>query len=1070
MEVSKFAVRHPVYILMGVLVLIVFGLASIMTSNLEFMPNMSLPQVFVVTIYPGASAEEVEKDVIKIMEDDFVTLPNFKSMDSTSSESYGVVKISYQDGVDVYDQIDEVRNRINEMKDDLPDSIQGTPKAIVGGASMLPIMTFTVEYGEDKEGIYDYLENELKPQITKIDGVADFEIIGLEDDEIQVTMRTDDLLAKEISPLQVYQLLDYGKKNMPLGTGEFRDKNTSLRFEADYKDLDTIRNLTVGQQNGTIIRLQDVADVELVNPDPDLVAKKEGKKIVAINITKREDGNTVKINTQIKRVLEQEEQNKHGAVKFNLVADDSRIVLRAIASVVNTGISAIIIAILIIFLVLADVKSTLVIAISLPLSIWFTFVGMKVLGISISLLSTAGIVIALGSIVDGSIVMLEQVNTYYMAKDGDKYRYGVNDSIYRASGNVSMSILGSALTTIVVFLPILRITGIVGQALRDLSIAFILALTGSCISAIVVIPSLLKVFLSEERKEHKKNILDRIMDGLTKAYGSAVRWVLKNRKFIIIMSIIILALSGWAGLQLGLSFIPSADINDFYINVEFPVSYTKEMTESRLDEIEKLVWENVPDTKTTLTVTGKIGSGVQLTTDDNKGYVRVVLTNKEDRSTDIHTYILEMKKIIDARIPDAKASVANGGFDNLIAYISGGGGYGITLTGENMESLYSEAVRLKNYFENDPMVMTVNMDTSFDKYQAIVDTSDDYLSSLGITAYEAGMTSAILFNGVDAGIYTDEHGERNNIRLQSDVTDRPFDENTLSDLKIVSQSGRKVSFDAVSDLKVKNTVSQINHTDRANTISINCTTSTTDTTKINSRFRAYLAENPLQDGITEKAGGMMKLIEDTIPLFARAMAIAVFLVYTIMVYQFERFDQPMLILITIPFCFIGVAIGLLAFGNTINILSALGIVSLIGTAVNNGIILIDRMNMTVGIKQTKVLQERGEIVDADNRPEGRRTLAEDKEILNESIVESCESRLKSILMTSLTTMFGVVPMAIGTGEGAEMYAPMGQAIAGGLLATTVISLFVMPVLYYVLEAGQLKRTYKEKAKARRENA
>lgn len=1064
MEVSKFSVRHPVYVLMAVIVLIVFGLASVLTSNLEFMPNMSLPQIFVITIYPGASAEEVEKDVIKLMEDNFVTLPNFKSMDSSSSESYGVITIKYQDGVDVYDQIDEVRNRIREMMEDLPEGLQGTPQAVVGGASMLPIMTFTVEYGSDRDGLYNYLEDTLKPQITKIDGVADFEIIGLEGNEVEVKMRTEDLLAKEISPLQIYQLLQYGKKNMPLGTGEYRSKSTSIRFEADFSDLDTIRNLTVGEQNGTIIRLQDVADVNLINPEPDLIAKKEGKKIVAINITKREDGNTVKINNAIKEVLEREEANKHGALSFNIVSDDSRIVLRAIASVVNTGISSILIAILIIFVVLADWKSTLIIALSLPLSIWFTFVGMKVMNISISLLSTAGIVIALGSIVDGSIVMLEQVNRYYMEKDDKGYRYSVHESIYKAGDNVSMSILGSALTTIVVFLPILRITGIVGQALRDLSIAFILALTGSCLSAIIVIPCLLRVFLSEERHEHNKNLLDDFMDVLTRAYGAAVRWVLKNRKFIIIMSVTILIVSTWAVMQLGLSFIPSADINDFYINAEFPVSYTKEMTEAKLDEIEKLVWENVPDTKTTLTVTGKLGSGIQITNSDNKGYVRIVLENKEERSTDIHTYILMMKKIVDACVPDAKVSVDNGGFDNLIAYISGGGGYGLTLTGEDINTLYSEAVRIKEFLEKDPMIMNVSMDTSFDKYQAIVKTSNDYLSSIGLTAYEAGMTSAVIFNGVDAGIYTDEKGDRHDIKLTSDVTDKPFDETTLSGLKIVSQSGRTVSFDAVSDLEVKNTISQINHTDRANTITISCSTSTTDTTKINSRFRAYMEENPLKPGITEASGGMMKLIEETIPLFVTAMAIAVFLVYTVMVYQFERFNQPILILITIPFCFIGVALGLLSFGNTINIMSALGIVSLIGTAVNNGIILIDRFNLTVGIRQSDVLIQRGEVVDADNLPEGRRSLEEDTEILNESIIESCQSRLKSILMTSLTTMFGVVPMAIGKGEGAEMYAPMGQAIAGGLLATTVISLFVMPVLYYLLERSHLKKIYKERTR------
>ena len=293
----------------------------------------------------------------------------------------------------------------------------------------------------------------------------------------------------------------------------------------------------------------------------------------------------------------------------------------------------------------------------------------------------------------------------------------------------------------------------------------------------------------------------------------------------------------------------------------------------------------------------------------------------------------------------------------------------------------------------------------------------------------------------------------------------PMDEDVLASLKVTTQAGTAVSYASIASLGVENTISQINHTDRANTISLNAATTTEDSARIRERLSSYLDENPLADGVTTRTGGVGSLIEDIMVPIIAAMLIGFFLVFMVMVFQFERFDQPVIVMLTIPFCFIGVAIALIASGSTLNLLSMLGVITLGGTAVNNGIILFDYTNMTVRRRRIEAIEETGRTVDEDTTIDGQLDYERERGILSSSIVDSATNRLKSILMTTLTTMMGVVPMSMATGEGSEIYASLGQAIAGGLFATTVISLFVLPVIYYTLERRKLRRLY---GKGRRE--
>lgn len=1053
---------------MILIALILFGLLSLGSMNIEFVSGVNMPQIIVYAVYPGASAEQVESDVIDILEENFATLPNFSSMTSNAYSSVGVVQVSFADGVDAYDMLDEVRNRINEMSDDLPSGLQGDPIALVGGTDMLPIFTFSVEGGSDLAGTTAYVNDTLVPLITQIEGVSSVSVTGGSEREVVITLDTDQLAAKNISPLAVYQVLGYSNTNIPLDMTTYEGKNSSLRFDAQYKSLDEIRNLTVGASaDGQVIRLGDVAAVELAAREPDTVVKNDGKNIVLVDVSKRSDGNTMTITSTVKDILAEQEALMNGAVHFNTIGDDSRTISASLSTVINSGIMGVIVAVLVIFLILGNIQATLTIAISMPLSIFFTFIAMKVSGITISLMSISGLVVALGAIVDGSIVMLEQIYKHWQTKQDGRFLYTVNQSIFKGADEVGVSILGSAVTTIIVFIPILFVGGLGGQIMHDVALTFMYALTASCIVALVIIPYLLKKLLKEEDRKITDNVITRTMDKITAAYGRGVSWVLKNRKFVIAISVAVLVLTVWAVMQLGVAFIPSTDNSEFYVNLYFPSSNTMEETEARLDEAEAYIRQVIPELQTVVTTTGQT-SGLSFNSSSSNGSIRVILPPVSERSEDrdVHTLMNETKRVLDENMTDCEVEVLNGGFDNLVSYVTGGGGYGITLEGEDLSAVYAEAERIKNYLLTDPEVLSVAMDSSYDSYSAVIQASNDLLSSAGLTGYEAGTTTAILFNGMDSGIFTDPAtGERYDIRLESDLIGSEMTQDVLNNLFVTTQTGSTISYASLSDLVVENTISQINHTDRASTISLNAAITEEDSSRIRNRLYDYLDQYPLADGVTMQAGGVSSLIQDIMWPIIGAMLIGFFLVFAVMVFQFERFDQPVIVMLTIPFCFIGIAIGLLAFGSTLNLLSMLGVITLGGTAVNNGIILFDYTNMTMKRKRTAAVQNAGITVDEDTVLTGHLDYESERNILRDSIVESAMNRLKSILMTTLTTMMGVVPMAVASGEGSEIYASIGQAIAGGLFATTVISLFVLPVIYYTLERRKIRKTYNKDRKS-----
>ncbi len=1060
MKISRFSVKHPAVLTMILLALLLFGLLSISSTNMEFISNMDLPQIFVIAIYPGASAEDIESEVVDVLEDDFVTLPDFKSMDSQSMNSVGVVTITFRDGVDPNEQLEEVRNRISQLSSSLPSGLQGEPQALVGGATMLPVTSFTLSGGEDIAALSAYVTDELRPRLTRIPGVSTVEISGSMEPEVQITLRMDDMNARGISPVTVYQILQFSNASMPLGTVESGTTGVDMRFDGSYDDISDIMDLPVGAADkGTIIRLSDVADVEFSYPEEDYYITSRGESVIEVSISKRADGNTMQITNAVKEILRSVEAETGGAITHHMISDDSKIISASLSNVIESGVMGIIIAILVIFIFLSDVKATLAIGLSIPLSCFFTFIAMKIAGITINLMSISGIVVALGSIVDASIVVLDQVYRFYQQERDGKALYSARESIYRGTDIVDKSVIGSNLTTVVVFIPIAMITGLIGDILRDVSLTLMFAILSSLFVAIIFMPYILSKLLRDDGKRTPRDNflmrgIDRIESGYRKALGSA----LDHTPFVLTLVALVAVISVYSLSNLQLSFIPSTDNSDFYINVSFPYYYTLEDTRRSMEKVEQILIENVPELETDIVYTGKSTEVFSFSSARNQGGIHAILVPVAERERDIHEIILEMQYLVSSLVPDATVTVKNGGFDYMVGYISGGGGYGITLVGNDNRELYEAAESIETFLSSDPEVLSVSISSSYDARTAIIDASYEYLSSLGLSGYEAAMTSAILFNGMDIGTYSAD-GSHYDITLSSDISSKQVGQPMLDTIRLYTQAGSAITMDALSSLIEENSLSRIDHSDRSLTMTVSAQLTSESTAGVSARVDRFLEENPLPSGVTTEAGGIGEMLNESLPPVFRALLIALFLVYMVIVLIYERFDQPLLIMFLTPFCIIGVVLALAAFGSTLSMIAILGIVSLAGMLVNNGIIMVDYINQLEDASRKRYLDEHSIPYDEDTRLIGLMPYELEMRELKENVQAGTASRLRPILMSTLTTILGVLPMSVATGEGAEIYAPLGQVIMGGLTTSTFITLFLMPVFYFLLERHKLRKAF-----------
>ncbi len=1036
MKTADFSIKHPAIIIILLITALLFGVISLLSLKQDMLSEMSLPTVAIITVYPGVGPEDIEREVTNVLEDEISTLSGIENISSNSQDSSSVVQVEFDWGTDVDTRISELREKINNVLDDLPDGIEGPPVILKLSVDLLPILSVQVEGEMSRDRLTDFIEDRVIPAVSQVEGVSTVKLQGGRERIVDIEIQSHLLEAKNISILDVYQALGRYNMSFPAGSVLFRNRELKMRTVGEYRSLKEIEDTVVGFADSTTISLKDIARIRFADEEPEVHAISGSDQVIVLDVMKQQGADTNLIVEEVKRNLENIEEEHAGLLRFNIIADQSIDIKLAINSVRSAAVLGGLLAVVILFVFLHNVRSTFIISFSIPVSVLLAFIALKLNGQSLNLMTLGGLTVGIGMIVDSSIVVLENIHRHYAAGMGRK------EAASLGTAEVGGAIVASTSTTLSVFLPLLFVQGFAGTILRDTAYTIVYALTAALIVSIIVVPFLSAHIMAEHFERKKRGLfpgisrgIEKIVEKLTAAYKRALISALHSRVFVLLTAVSVLALSFLAFDFLGFEFVPETDMNEIQMDIETPAGFSLDMTLERTREIEALVDRLVPEIETSLYYVGQ-GDPYGFSKSINIAFGRLRLISSKERERSVFQIIELLRREIPAKVPDISINIVNGGLGAMAAMATGGQGFMIEVYGSTMDDLVRAASQVEQYMMSDPNVAKTEINVSFNRQEIVSDLNLDYMGQLGVTPYQAAISSRIVFNGINTGVFRTE-GESYDMFLNSEFAGNKVDEDVLNRIAIRSVSGNLISLSSVANFRVEPSISNINHEDKMKSIIVTGYLHDPDVRDTLDRISQKIEENPLPIGVDWNVGGSTAEMAASFESLLFSMLIAVFLVYAVMVIQFERFVQPLIVMAAVPFTFIGVVAGLSIFGSTLSIVSFLGIIALAGIVVNNAIVMIDYTNL---IRKRDGLD------------------------LFEAVVEGAASRLKPILMTTLTTVLGIIPMALGIGEGAEIYSPLGQSIAGGLLTSTLITLFLVPVLYYLVEIRRHRSTAPRPAK------
>lgn len=1028
MKLADFAIKHPVIITILVVAIVLFGIISLRGLRQDMFGDVSTPTVVVFTVYPGVGPRDIEREVTDVLENELSTLDGVEDISSTSGDSVSIISLDFDWNEDVDVKMPAVREKINNAAGELPEWIAGPPTMFNINPEMLPILSIALTGEMGREELTRFADDFILPSLARISGVATVQLKGGVTSIVDIQLDLDQLEARGIAVLDVYQQLKYGNVSFPAGSVVFRNRELKLRTMGEFDSLDEIENLVVGYTDNTYIRLRDIATVELVEADPEMYATSEGEEIIVIDVMKQPGTDTTEIKEKAFDVFDDIKADHPGLIEFVPIADQGEDISLAINTVRNSAILGGILAVLVLLLFLHNLRTTLIISVSIPLAVVFAFIAMSIKDQSLNIMTLGGLTVGIGMIVDSSIVVLENIHKNFR-KTGDKKK-----AASVGTSEVGGAIIASTTTSLCVFIPILFVRSYAGEILQDSALAIIYALTAALFVAIFVVPFISSLFLRRERENRHRFVkalssgIESGITGLERVYRKALRWALNNKGFILMFAVAVLIMSVLAFDFIGFEFVPETDMNEIQIRIETPNGYSLEETREKVEEIEKILYTLVPEVENTLFYTGQSDSFGFVTT-PNSAFGRVRLINSKKRDRDIFTIIKKLQRELPARVTDTNVTVVNGGFGALAAMAMGGQGFMIEVYGSDIDDVVQTAKTVEEIMKQDPNTEKTEMNVSFRQQEIVSDLALDYMGNLGVVPQEAAVTSRIVFNGMETGTYRTED-QSHEILLRSELAGGKVGEDVLERMVLRSQSGKLITFANFSDMRVQPSISAIHHQNKMKSVIVTAYLKQPDFRSTSARVTKQLKSAGMPPGVNWQIEGSAAGMMDSFRTLLFAIGISVFLVYTVMVIQFERFTQPLIIMASVPFTVIGVTAGLLLFGSTLSIVAFMGLIALAGIVVNNAIVLVDYINL---------IRKR------------------DGKDIFEAILDGGSSRLKPILMTTITTILGLLPLALNVGAGAEVYAPLGQTIAGGLLTSTLITLFLVPVLYYILETRKARR-------------
>jgi HAE1 family hydrophobic/amphiphilic exporter-1 len=1000
---------------MIVLVVVLLGAISLTRLPIDLFPDFELPVAIVSTSYSGAGPQEIENLITRQIEGAVATVGNIDTVSSISSEGSSIVIAQFNFGVDMENAALEMREKVDMVKGFLPED-SDDPMVLKIDPNAMPIMQISLTSEGDLARLQKLAEDTFSQRFERLDGVASVSIGGGYTREIEIIANQNQLSGMGLSIGQLGQIIGASNLNYPGGSVNKGDQELSVRITGEYKTVEDIKQTPIILQSGDVISLGDIADVKLINRELSSISRTNGKESITISIQKQSGKNTVQVAERIHAELKKLESDYPG-IGFQTTMDSSMFIVQAINTVAKNAIFGSLLAVLILYIFLKNLRTTTIIGISIPISLITSFILLYFNGITLNIMTLGGLAMAVGMLVDSAIVVLE--NIFRFRSEGlSKY-----DAAIKGASEVGMAITASTLTTIAVFLPIVFVEGFVGTIFKDFAMTVTLSLAASLAVSLTLVPMLSSKMLSVSEESGKKRrlgkvykVFDDFYEKVENKYEDLLNKSIKNKGKTVIIAVILFALSIASIFVVGMEFLPVTDEGMVSVNVNLPLGASTDKINSVAMEVEELL-KQVLEIESVATNIGSGDSMMGGIMSRSGASISIMLESLSERNRSTAEIAENIRNIV-KDIPGAEISV---NVTSNMGMIMTGDPVSISIKGPELDVLGDISEDVKTIVES--VSGTREVSTSVSDSVPIVEVA----VKKEIAAFY-GMTTAQVATGVRGGstgmtvTRFKEAGDEINvvIKPEGDVSESI---DNFRQLELTTPLGTNIPLSLVADISVAKGPVSIRRDNQEREVTVSGQIIGRDLNSITSDIEIKLEEYDMPEGYSYYMGGEREEMLDAFNQLTQALILAVILIYMVMAAQFESLIYPFIIMFTIPLAFSGGALGLFLTGRSLGVTALIGAIILAGIVVNNGIVLVDYINVL--------------------RKEGKTR--------EEAILLAGPVRLRPILMTTLTTVLGLVPITMGIGEGAELMAPMGSVVIAGLSLSTVITLVLIPVIYIIFD-------------------
>ncbi|WP_330949182.1 efflux RND transporter permease subunit [Virgibacillus sp. MG-45] len=1020
MKLVHTSIKRPVGVIMIVLAIIALGIVSVRNLVIDLFPKIDLPVAVIATSYADAAPQEVENLISRPIESSISSVEGINTVQSQSQSGSSLVVMMFNNGVDLDQALLDVREKVDQAKGFLPEQA-GEPRIMRFSPDQLPVIWVSVT-GKEAEALTEIAEDQIVPFFERQEGVASVTVEGAKEREIQVILDQRKLQQYGINGQSITQALRTQNQSASIGTVEKGAQDLQIRLTGEYESIEQIENTLLQTESGATIHLTDVAEVKDTFKKSNAETLVNGEPSIVLSIMKKTDANTVNVASNIQESMDEIQQELPKGAKLDVVIDTSEFIKLSIDSVVQNILIGGAISIFILLLFLKSIRATIVIGLSIPIAIISTFALMYFTGQTLNALTLGGLALGLGMMVDSSIVILENIYSYRQRG------YSLFESALKGASELAPAVIASTTTTLVVFLPIVYVEGIASDLFTPLALAVSFSLIASLVVAVTLVPMLSSKLLSKAMENHGRRYwFNRLLERVKNGYAKVLKRVLKYRKTTIFSTLLAivasLALIPWIGAE----FIPSADQGQMEIRVETASGSSLKHTQEVVDEInEKLqTYEDIIETNYVSVGGGGFGmSG----SSSNQATYTMQLVSASERSKTTSELAQEIDNTLQG-IPGAEITVSA---------LEGGMGMGdpiqVQLNGPEHQVLQELATEVVQEISNVPGVYNPESAASEGVPQLDITIDKEKAAMFGLTQEQILGQVQFQFSGQVATQYR-EAGHEMDVTLFYPEAER--DElSDLQDLKLSSPTGAVIPLEEVVTFQQVQGPATLLRQNQQPQMNVTSEIVNRDLNSIVKDVKKTLDEMNFLEGYSYSIGGQAEDMAEAFTDLALALIFSIFLVYAVMAIQFENFLFPFIIMFSMPATVVGVMVGLFITDLPLSIPAFIGIIMLAGIVVNNSIVLVDYIN---------ILRRRG--IDR-----------------YEAIMEAGRSRLRPILMTTLTTILAMVPLALALGEGAETQQPMAVTIIFGLGVSSIFTLLLIPVVYTYFDDLTAKITKRRKKK------